>query len=226
MGMRNPESSAADRSKEKYQKEKGARITRGLCASVSASADRRSENVRIFAVIIAELELRNIQRKILFADVMEGADHAALEDRPEAFNRIGVNRANNVIAARMVNSDVLRKFFIQVLIADPLIRNQQANLMRDGFIHEAFKRDGADVLNNAGNDIALAANGTNNNGFTGTNAASSTTAPTVMPVFGFAADKSFVNLDNAAKFFEFLIGQRGANAMAIYQAVLSEPKPM
>ena len=59
-------------------------------------ADRFAENVSVVAVVVAELELRDIQRQVLGADFVERANDAALEDRPEAFNRVGVDRADDV----------------------------------------------------------------------------------------------------------------------------------
>lgn len=58
-----------------------------------ASLNRSSENVAVFSVIIPELEFGNVQMQILLANVVIGANNPALQDRPEAFNRIGVNRA-------------------------------------------------------------------------------------------------------------------------------------
>ena len=43
----------------------------------STSANCRSKDVRIHAVVITELEFRDIQRKVLFADLVESTDHAA-----------------------------------------------------------------------------------------------------------------------------------------------------
>ena len=40
----------------------------------------RSEYVWVLPVVVAELKLPNIQRHVLTADFVEGADHAALED--------------------------------------------------------------------------------------------------------------------------------------------------
>jgi len=71
-----------------------------------ASFDRHSENVVIEAVIIAELKFGNIEIKVLFANVVEGADDAVLEDAPESFNRIGVNRADNILPMGVIDSDV------------------------------------------------------------------------------------------------------------------------
>jgi transposase-like protein len=55
------------------------------------SLNRRSENVVIKAVIIAELELSDIEREILGADLVERADDTALEDAPKALNRLSVD---------------------------------------------------------------------------------------------------------------------------------------
>ena len=56
------------------------------------SADRLAEDVGVVAVVVAELELGDVERQIFGADFVECADNAALEDRPEAFNRVGVDR--------------------------------------------------------------------------------------------------------------------------------------
>src|SRR5579863_3504026 len=186
-----------------------------LCAMLSStSAYRCPENVRILAVIIAELELRNIERQILFADLMERADHAALNQRPEALNRVGVNCADNVFTLGVVDSDVLREVFIQVLVADPLIRNQQTDLVRNGFLYKAFQCDSADILDNAGDDIAPAPNCASDDGFAGTHAARSIAAATIMPVFGFSAHESLVNFNDPTKLVHVLFDQCSSDLVA------------
>ena len=60
-------------------------------------AYRRSENFRVLAVVVPELKFRNVQRHIFCADFVERADNAAFENRPEAFNRVGVNCADDVL---------------------------------------------------------------------------------------------------------------------------------
>jgi hypothetical protein len=131
----------------------------------STSLNRRSENVIVEAIIIAELELCNVKVKVPFADVVESPHDAALEDAPKAFNGVGVNRADDVLVLGMVDSCV-RESPIEVSVAGPLIGAEQANLVRDGFANEGFQGDGANVLNDAGNDIAFAADSTSNNCFT------------------------------------------------------------
>src|SRR6266540_4961038 len=149
----------------------------------SASRNRRPENVRILAVIVAELKFRNIQRHIFAADFVERADDAALEDRPEAFDRVGmygadhdrvlfvVGHAFHILTLGMVDGSV-REFAVQVLIANPAIGAEQADLVRNGLANEFGKRVSAHVLNDASHDIALTPHGANDRSFAGTDAAS------------------------------------------------------
>jgi hypothetical protein len=62
----------------------GGRLPLQALPVALASADRRSEDVRVFAVIIAELKLGNIERHVFLADLVEAPDDPALEDRPPA----------------------------------------------------------------------------------------------------------------------------------------------
>jgi hypothetical protein len=67
----------------------------GAKSMISASLDGRSENVRVFAIVITELELSDIERHISAAHFVERTDHAALEDRPEAFDGLSVYCADD-----------------------------------------------------------------------------------------------------------------------------------
>ena len=98
---------------------------------ISTSFYRRFKDVRIMPVIIAKLELGNIERKVLSADLVEGADAAALDERREALNRVGVNGANSVFALAMIDGRVLRIFLVQALVARPLVGAEKADLVRD-----------------------------------------------------------------------------------------------
>jgi hypothetical protein len=61
---------------------------------ILAPLNRSPENVRVIAIIISELKFRDVQRHIFCAHFVERADHAAFEDRPEALNRVGVDRTD------------------------------------------------------------------------------------------------------------------------------------
>jgi hypothetical protein len=90
-----------------------------LASETACTLNRRCENVVIEAVIIAKLELCDIERDVLCTDIVERADDTALEDAPKTLNRLGVDRTDNVLAARVVNGFV-RKILVEALVANPL----------------------------------------------------------------------------------------------------------
>jgi hypothetical protein len=98
----------------------------------SASPNRRSENVRVTTIIIAELKFRNIKRHVFAAHFVECSDHSTLNDRPETLDGLSMNHANDVLAMDMVNGGVWI-FFVEMFVADPLISAEQANFMRHSF---------------------------------------------------------------------------------------------
>jgi hypothetical protein len=180
----------------------------------SASLYCCSENVSVPPVIIAELELGNIERHIFAAHFVECADHAALEDRPEPFDCLSVNCADDVLASRMVNGRV-RKIFVESPISGPLISAKQADLVGDGFSHKRVKRCGLDVRDYPRNHIALAANSADDWSFAGTDAAGSPAAAAFipMPIFCQAADESLIDFDNSAELINVL-HESGSDLMA------------
>src|ERR1700674_488238 len=75
-----------------------------LCAS--ASCYRDSEDIGIVPVVIPELDLRNVQRQVLGADLMERANHAALKDAPKSLNRVRMDCADDIFASGVVEHGV------------------------------------------------------------------------------------------------------------------------
>lgn len=73
----------------------GPEAVASSCAS--AACYRQSEDVRIVAVVILELTFRDVERQVLFAHLVIAADNRPFEDRPEAFNRLGVNRSDDIL---------------------------------------------------------------------------------------------------------------------------------
>jgi hypothetical protein len=53
-------------------------------ASQLATFDRRPKDVPVVPIVVAELELGDIQRHVLGTHLMKRAHYAALEDRPKA----------------------------------------------------------------------------------------------------------------------------------------------
>jgi hypothetical protein len=62
----------------------------------SAACYRFLKHVGIEAIVVTELKFRDVQRHIFCAHLVESANNAALEQRPKAVNRVGVDCANYV----------------------------------------------------------------------------------------------------------------------------------
>lgn len=181
--------------------------------NLSASSDRFSENVGIIPIIVPELELSNIERQVFLADLVVGADNATLEDAPKAFNRIGVDRTDDIVAFLVADRTVL-VVSLKAAIAGMFVCGEKANLCRDDFADEAFKGFRADVLDHAGDHVAFALNRANDNELVGSLPANAAAFLIPMAVFVLPADIGFVNFDNAHELAELLIYQSGADTVA------------
>jgi hypothetical protein len=90
-----------------------------------------------------------------------------------------------------------------------------ADLVGHSLPYEAFQRNRLDVFDHAGDNIAFAAYGSDDNGFA-RSACSTFAAATLVfvPILGETADESFINLDDPHELLEFLINQRSSDAVA------------
>ena len=183
----------------------------GSCG-VSASTYGRSEDVRVVPIVIAKFEFRNIERQIFAANLVISSNDASFDERPKAFNRIRVNCVKNVLANGVIYR-LMRKAVFQPLVSGIVIGAEQANPVRYGFADESFKREPIGVLNDAGNDVALALNGSDNGGFACVSAPARTAFLIPMTVLVAAADVGFIHLDDAHEFAEFRVSETCAHAM-------------
>ena len=181
--------------------------------SLLASPNCFSENVRVFAVIITELKLSNVERHIFLADLVECANNTALHDGPEALNRVGMDSTDNILMFGMTD-DGMGEGLSQMPIAGMVVGAKQADLMRDSLIDEAIQYGRGGVLNDASHYIALAPDGANDGRLAGAYAAS--TAPAFIPmlVIPFAAHESFIDFDNSAQFIHIILDKGAADAVA------------
>ena len=168
----------------------------GAVPSGATSATRYDLPKWIFgaASVVAELKLADIQRQIGFADLVEVADDTALDERPEAFDRLCVDRPHNVLLVCMPD-DFVRILAIEAAIAYPFVTNEQCDLVGNDFADEAFESGGVDAFNHAGNDLSLAADRADNRLLAGTKAAATrATALANVAILRLAADEGLVNL--------------------------------
>jgi hypothetical protein len=179
---------------------------------ISASCDCRSENVGVHAVIIPELELRHVERHIFGTDLVEASDNTAFEDAPEAFNRVGVDGSHDVLFAVVVNRLVI--VLGQPAIDFAFIGSEQADFVGNHFANERLSGFAGDVFQNAGDDIALAGDGTDDRSFGRGAMLAGALNAVPMFVFVFSADEAFVHLNDAAKLVHVLFDKGGTDFVA------------
>jgi hypothetical protein len=177
---------------------------------VSAACYRLTEDIRVGAVVVPELKLRDVQRHVFAADLVEAADDAALEDAPETFNRVGVNRADNVLASGMMRA--LVRIFCQSAVNPAFVRREQADFIGNHFANECLCVVCADPPQYTSNDVTLAADRANDRGLAD-RAATDTPAP-AMFIDCLAADERFVHFNDAAEFIHVFLDQGGADTVA------------
>jgi hypothetical protein len=179
-----------------------------------ASPDRLIKDMFVIPVIVPELKFRDVEWQILGADLVERADHATLEDRPKAFDRVCVDRADDILAGSMADN-VVRIILVQPPIADPFIRDQEAYLLGYRAAHKRLEDIAADSFDNTSDDLSLAFDGPDD-GYL----ARADTAPTwaasmwPVPVPCLAADERFVNLNDTHEFTEIRVGETGPDPVA------------
>lgn len=180
----------------------------------SASCYRRSEDIFVVAVVVPELELSNVQRQIFGADLVERPDDATFKDRPETFNRVRVQRANDIFASGMIDG-LMREVLPEVLIADPLVSHEQSDLGRNRLVDECFERASLHICDNASDHITFAADSADDGRLTGACSACSAALPTLVfvAVLCQSADERLIDLHNAQKLLKLFIDQRCPDAV-------------
>ncbi len=128
---------------------------------VSAPCYRFAEYVGFLTVVKSELKFREIQRQIFLAHTVIATHDSAFEQRPERFNRIGVNDATHVFACAVADyfmrqSESLAAHAEQA-IAGVLIGRDQFNLLAIYRLpNEAIERHRVGILDHLADDAALA----------------------------------------------------------------------
>ncbi len=169
----------------------GAFIAAMLFFTVSfalASANSVAKNVFVTPVVVPKLELGDVERQILCADLVERANNAPLKDRPKAFNRVGVDRADNVLAG--------------------------ADLLGNRAPNKGFKNVAAHGFDDASYNLTLAADRADNGRLAGPHTATTAAALIPMPVPSLSADECLVHFDDPHELAEILIRETCANPMA------------
>ena len=91
-----------------------------IAPNPSCALNGCTENIVVKPIIVPELELRNVEMQVSFANIVECPHDSALEDAPEALNRISVHCTDNVLMPRVIDSGV-RESLVEVSVSGSLI---------------------------------------------------------------------------------------------------------
>lgn len=108
----------------------------------------------------------------------------------------------------------VREFVDLPSVTGPRVGSEQANFVGNGFVHELSHRLARNTFQNADDDVALAADGTDDFDFSGAGPAVPAIALLPMFVLGFSADVSLVNVDNASELVGLVFTEASTNAIA------------
>jgi hypothetical protein len=129
-----------------------------IVCGVSAARYRRAEYVCVIAVVISELEFRDVQREVFTAHFVETAHDAALQKRPETTDGLGMDRTVDVLPGAMPHNVMLFQFAISGVI----IGRDKADFFGNGFTDEAIQCFCIGILDDASHDITPALDGADN----------------------------------------------------------------
>jgi hypothetical protein len=175
----------------------------------SACCDHALEYVGMLPVVMPEGEFVEVEREVVFRDVMERAHDAPLNERPEAINVRGMDFPAHVLASAMADK-LVGPSILNPLIPPMLVCGNQINALRDRLMDEPIQCEHIGTLDHLRHDVALTGDGAEDSNLSGAAASAlsfgdalADSAP--MPVLGFPADVGFINLDHAGQLLEFLI---------------------
>lgn len=183
-----------------------------FCAS--ATCYSRTKNVRVLPIVVSELKLSNVKRHVLGTDLVECTDYAALQNRPEAFNRVRVDRTDDVLM-RVVIDRLMREFLFQIVaITGPRVGREQADFVGNSLIHEFEYGFRIDALQHLGDDFTFAADCADDLDFSGARIARAAAALIPVAVFIFPADVGFIYLYDASELVRLVFAEASADAVA------------
>src|SRR5882724_565784 len=126
----------------------------------SAPCYRSPENVRVLAVVMPKLKLREVEREVAAGDIVVRADDAALEQRPEGIEVRRVDDAAHVLVLVVVHRLVWEAHAPQAVISAVLVRRDERDLGVNDLLDEAGHLLRRHALQHLTGHVALAADRT------------------------------------------------------------------
>lgn len=135
-------------------------------ASVANSASSKDgvADIRVLAVVEPERKFIQIQRQILLAHVVIGANYTALEQRPKALNVVRVDLATDILASAVLDR-FMANVAVQIIVGLVLICRDQSHLIVNYIADEARQSACILIADNAADHVALASDSADDSSF-------------------------------------------------------------
>ena len=181
---------------------------------VSAPCYRLAEYVGFSAIIVAVLKLRQVQRQVFLADVMEGSHDAALQERPEVIQILGVNDATHIFFGFVINGIVRVANTLQAPKLSALVGSDQFYFLGIYYLaDESFGLIRADFFDHLANHVALARDRADDWNLAVLSPATGI-ALGLVHLAAFAADEGFINFHNPHQLTKLGVLHSGAEPHA------------
>jgi hypothetical protein len=182
-------------------------------SDASASSYSAAKDVRVIAVVVAELKFSKVQWQVFLANVVKRSHHSALQERPKRIDILSVNFATYVLANRVFDGVVFIAKLIQIIVALPFIGRDQIDLIADDLTDEAIECPRVGMFGHLADDIALTANRSDNRSLITTEPALAAFLIPVL-VLVLSTEITFINFDNPHELLKIRIEHAGAQSMA------------
>jgi hypothetical protein len=178
----------------------------------SASCYSCAKNVCVLAIVVPELELREVQRQVFLTDMVVVANDSALQEAPKVLDIVRMNLAAYILASAVADCFVREAYRVQMGIATPFIGRYKVDFVAHSLAHEAIEGHGVRLLDNLADYVALPRDGSDHCSFS---AQASDVLPFIpVAILVFTVDAGFVDFDDAHELREFSVLHRSPESMA------------
>jgi hypothetical protein len=186
-------------------------------AASSASCYHLKEKIWIIPLVEPELKFVQVERQIGLTYLVIRPDDAALEQRPESFNRVCMNDAAHVFATAVADDFVRQRFRSraeQSIAAMFIARNQFDPLLIDHLTDEAIQRPSIGVLYHLADHLTFASNSADDGDFASGPAPDWRGIFSAVAIVRLAANVGFVHFHVAEQTLHIRIGHSSADTNA------------
>ena len=108
-------------------------------------------------MVVPERKFVQVQRQIVLAHLVVTAHNSALEQAPKAFNRVRMNRTDNVLILAVIDRLMDETVRAEMTVSGAFIGRHKRDFLRDGFSNETVKRIEPSFLDHLADHVSLPA---------------------------------------------------------------------